>query len=356
MKIAMIGDFTPYGPISGGTGSHIITLSKELIKRGNEVFLITFPMKYNIEEYEGINIIKCSGFNIKRIRELCLLISGKKKLENLVKKEDIDIIHGHSLYTPGAVATEIGTKYNIPTYVTSHGPDMFELYENPFLKKQINRVLTKSDGVLAVSNCLINKINNTGVKNINKKTMLHFNAVDINKFKEKPKNLKQKPTVIFVGNLVKRKNVHTLLDAKKQAKTNFNLIIVGDGPEKNNLENKAKNENIKDVTFTGVRRDVEKILPQADLFILPSFVEGLSVALIEALACGLPVIGSNIGGMSEAITKDVGLLINPHDPTSISNAIDKILSNEKLYNKFKSNARKKAMEFSEMKIPYKELK
>ena len=356
MNIAMVGDFTPYGPITGGTGAHMITLSKELIKRGNEVFLITFPMKHNIEEYEDVHIIKCKGFNIRLIRELCLLINGKKKLEKLVKKENIDIIHGHGLYTPGAVATEIGNKYNIPTYVTSHGPDMNVLYKNPFLKKQINKVLYNADKVLAVSKHLMDKINNTSVKNIQEKTSLHFNAVDISKFKEKPKKPNKKPTVIFVGNLVKRKNVNTLLDAKKQSKTNYKLLIVGDGPEKDNLKNKVKNENIQDVTFTGVKRNVENILPEADLFILPSFVEGLSVALIEALACGLPVIGSNIGGMNEAITPDVGLLIDPYDPTSISNAIDQILSDEKLYCKFKSNARKKAMQFSQMKIPYQELK
>lgn len=80
----------------------------------------------------------------------------------------------------------------------------------------INKVLIESDNVLAVSNDLMNKILNTNIKNIKNKTLIHLNAVDINKFKEIPHKNKEKPTVIF-GWLIDRKNVNSLLDAKKQS-------------------------------------------------------------------------------------------------------------------------------------------
>ncbi len=354
MKIVMIADFMPR---INGLSNHVNTLSKKLIKQGHEVFIITFPNKNNIKKINEIQIIRPPGKDIRYLNELTILLKGKKLLENLIQKENIDIIHAHSIFPQGTIATQIGEKYNIPTYITCHGIDFYKFYKFPFFKQHIQRVLNKADNILAVSQELADEINQTGVKNIQKKTSVHLNAVDIHRFKEIPnKTKKETPTVIFVGMLNKRKNLTTLLDAKKKSHINYQLLIVGDGPQKNKLKNKVQKENIKNVTFLGRRTDIENILPQTDLFVLPSFSEGLSVALIEALACGLPVIGSNIPGMKEAITPDVGLLINPHSSSSIRDAIDKILTNEKLYNKFKSNARKKAMQFAEMKIPYKELK
>lgn len=354
MKIVMIADFMPR---IHGLSNHVKTLSQKLTQKGHEVFIITFPNKKNIQKIGKIKIIRPKGRDIRYLNELNIWLKGKKLLENLIKKENIDIIHAHSIFPQGTIATQIGKKYNIPTYVTCHGIDFYKFYKYPLFKQHIQKVLNKADNILAVSQDLVNKINNTGVKNIQKKTSLHLNAVDINKFQQIPKkNKNKKPIVTFVGTLNKRKNLTTLLDAKKISQTDYKLLVIGDGQDSDKLKKKVKKENIENVTFLGQRNDVENILPYADLFILPSFSEGLSIALIEALACGLPVIGSNIAGMKEVITPQVGLLINPHKPSSIKNAIDKILNNEKTYNKLQSNARKKAMEFAEMKIPYHELK
>ena len=77
--------------------------------------------------------------------------------------------------------------------------------------------------------------------------------------------------------------------------------------------------------------------------------------LIEALACGKPVIGSDVGGIREIITEDVGLLIDPNDSKDLANAIDRILGDEELMERFKSNARNRAKDFAETKLPYDEL-
>ena len=80
-----------------------------------------------------------------------------------------------------------------------------------------------------------------------------------------------------------------------------------------------------------------------------------SSVLIEALSCGKPVIGSNVGGINEIITEDVGLLIDPNAPSDLANAIDRVLSDKELMEKFKSNARDRAKDFGETKLPYDEL-
>ncbi|WP_225370594.1 glycosyltransferase [Methanobrevibacter arboriphilus] len=139
---------------------------------------------------------------------------------------------------------------------------------------------------------------------------------------------------------------------KKQLKSDCVLVVVGDGPLLNSLKEKVKIENVEDVIFTGARNDVANVIQSSDLLILPSYSESFGLVLIEALACGKPVIGSNVGGIKEIITDDVGLLVEPTDSMGLANSIDLILSDKELREKFQSNARNRAMDFSEVDIPY----
>lgn len=360
MKIAMVGQFPPH---IGGVGVHIHSLGKKLVEEGHDVYVITYPHK-GIKDIDGIHVIGTKGMNILGIRGLLFKINAKKALEKLVKEEDINIVHGHYLFPAGLASVEIGKKYNIKTYVTSHGSDMFEMYKKQiFMRPIIKKVLKNADKVFAVSNALKKEILATGVYNIENKTEIYWNSVDINKFKDiennefrEEYNLVNKPIVLFVGNIIKRKNVNSLLEAKKQSKTDYNLVIIGDGPLLNKLKEKVKKEKIPDVIFTGSRNDVENIILSSDLLVLPSFSESFGLVLIEALACGKPVIGSDVGGIKEIINSDVGLLIDPNNSESIAIAIDKILSNNELKEKLKSNAKNRAYDFSKAEIPYDEIK
>ena len=370
MKIAMVGQFPPH---IGGVGVHIHSLAKELIRQGHEVYVITYPHK-DIKDIDGIHVIGTKGINIPGLRGLLFGINAKKELKKLVERENIDIIHGHYLFPAGWASVKVGKSSKTKTYVTAHGSDMFEMYKNqsytrPFIKK----VLKDADVVLAVSNALKDEIINTKIPNIEEKTKMHWNSVDVNKFKTTKNNENKfrkelthefniaadKPIILFVGNIIKRKNVDLLIEAKKQMATKANLVIVGDGPHLEALKKKCENDyldgKLDNVYFTGSRRDVEDIIPSCDLLVLPSLTESFGLVLIEALACGKPVIGSNIGGIKEIITEDVGLLIDPNDSKDLANAIDRVLSDDELMEKFKSNARERAKDFGEVKLPYDEL-
>jgi N-acetyl-alpha-D-glucosaminyl L-malate synthase BshA len=360
MKIAMVGQFPPH---VGGVGVHIHTLSKKLVEKGHEVYVITYPHK-EIKDIDGIHVIGTKGLNIPGVRGLMFKKNAKKALENLLEKEDIDIIHGHYLFPAGAAAVEVGKKHNIKTYVTAHGSDMFELYKSqPLMRPTIRNVLKDADGVFAVSNALRHEIVATGVSGIADKTKLSWNSVDIEKYSTKENDsfkkefeLEDKPIVLFVGNLIKRKNVDSLLEAKKISKSDYHLVVVGDGPLFKKLKKKVDDENIRDVVFTGSRDDVEDIIPSCDVLILPSYSESFGLVLIEALACGKPVIGSDVGGISEIINDDVGLLVNPNKVSSIAKAIDRIIDDDNLRLSLSGNARNRALDFSEVDIPYEEVK
>ena len=360
MKIAMVGQFPPH---VGGVGVHIHTLSKELVRQGHEVYVINYPHK-NIEDIDGIHVIGTKGLNIPGVRGLMFKKNAKKALENLIEKEDIDIIHGHYLFPAGAAAVEVGKEHGIKTYVTAHGSDMFEVYKKqPLMRSTIKNVLKKADRVFAVSNALKHEIIATGVTGISNKTKICWNSVDIDKFSPKENNsfkienkLTDKPIVLFVGNIIRRKNVESLLEAKKIANSDYYLVIVGDGPLFKKLNKKVEDENIRDVIFTGSRNDVENIIPSCDVLVLPSFSESFGLVLIEALACGKPVIGSNVGGITEIINENVGLLVNPNKVSSIASAIDKVINDEEYRIALSLNARSRAKVFSEVDIPYDEVK
>ena len=356
----MVGQFPPH---VGGVGVHIHTLSKKLVEMGHEVYVITYPHK-EIKDIDGIHVIGTKGLNIPGVRGLMFKKNAKKALENLLENEDIDIIHGHYLFPAGAAAVEVGKKHNIKTYVTAHGSDMFELYKNqPLMRSTVRNVLKDADGVFAVSNALRHEIIATGVVGIADKTKLSWNSVDIDKFSNKNDDsfkkefkLEDKPIVLFVGNLIKRKNVDSLLEAKKIAHSDYYLVVVGDGPLYKKLTKKVEDDNIHDVIFTGARDDVENIIPSCDVLILPSFSESFGLVLIEALACGKPVIGSDVGGITEIINDDVGLLVNPKKVSSIAKAIDNIINDDDLRLVLSMNARSRALDFSKVDVPYDEVK
>ncbi len=362
MKIAMIGQFPPH---IGGVGVHIHTLSKKLIEEGHEVYVITYPHK-DIKDIDGIHVIGTKGINIPGLRGLGFYINAKKALKKLIKEENIDIIHGHYLAPAGLLAAEVGESTNTKTYVTAHGSDIFELYNNrTYARPIIKKVLKKADIILAVSEALKEDIIKIPIKDIENKVRIHHNAVDITKFKPNSDNIFRKelekdyglnndyPILLFVGNLIDRKNVDGLIEAKKLSKTNYNLVIVGRGPEMKKL--KDQSQDVDNVYLTGARGDVDKIIPSSDIVILPSHSESFGLVLIEALACGKGVIGSYAGGISEIITPDVGLLVNSEDFQSIADAIDKVFSDDDLKNKFSENARERAKVFSNMEIPYDEI-
>lgn len=371
MKIAMVGQFPPH---IGGVGVHIHSLSKKLIEEGHEVYVITYPHK-EIRDIDGIHVIGTSGLNIPGLRGLLFAINARKELKKLVKEENIDIIHGHYLFPAGWAAVKVGKETNTKTYLTAHGSDMFEMYKKQsYMRPVIKKVLRDADSILAVSNALKDEIINTGLENIKDKIKIHWNSVDVNKFKpteEKRKKFKKelvnefniaadKPIILFVGNIIKRKNVDLIIEAKREMKNKVNLLIVGDGPLLEKLKDKVEDYELEgkidNVYFTGAKDNVEEIIPSCDILILPSFSESFGLVLIEALACGKPVIGSNVGGIKEIITEDVGLLIDPNDSKDLANAIDKILDDKDLREKFEKNARSRAMDFSQTEIPYDELK
>ncbi|OPY20511.1 MAG: Trehalose synthase [Methanobacterium sp. PtaU1.Bin097] len=356
MNICLLGQFPPH---IGGVSSHTYLLARELAERGDEVHVLTYPHP-DIKDLEGIHVETAPTVNIKGLRGFLFLISATVKLISMARKYNIDLIHAHFLIPPGLIAVLVGGLTGKKVAVTVHGSDIFIQSRNPVLRPIIKYVLEKADYIAVVDEAIKEQILELGVKGADAKIKVTPNAVDLEKFKPDIKSdladklglNPEKNLILFVGNLVPQKGLKYLLEAKKQMKSQAELVIVGGGPLMTELQEKVEKDGIEDVHFTGARRDIEKIMPAGDVFVLPSTSEGFPITLLEAFASGLPAVATSVGGIKELVTPDVGFLVKPGDPAALGEVLDKIIQDYGLRHKMAENAPVKAREYGYLEIPY----
>lgn len=264
------------------------------------------------------------------------------KLARLIKKSKIDILHTHAYFagTFGRLASIITKTPVVIAHIhtTSFKFGKRSIFIDRFLAHYTHKIICISQAVKK-SVVKIEKIDE-------KKICVIYNASNID---NKPCSLgeveselikwdiSENDTVaITVASLVAHKG-HTVLFKAVRSVLNeyadFKLLVMGTGPLRNKLENDVNELNISNkVVFTGLRGDVAVLLKASDIFILASTErEGLSVALIEAMATGLPVIASNLGGIPEVVKEEVnGILVPPKDVEKLACAIKRLVSDKRL--------------------------
>lgn len=356
MKICILGHFPPH---LGGISSYTYLLTKELINRGDEVFVLTYPHE-DIQDIEDIPVFTAPTLNIKGIRGLLFFISATFKLLWMIRKHKIDLVHAHYVMPPGLIAVICSMLSGVKTAITIHGSDIFVLARNPILKRVILFTLKKSDYIFVVSDSLKQEILNLGIEGIENKLSITYNAVDVERFKPGLKSdFKEeigiepsKPVILFVGNLVWQKGVEYLIRAKEFINEDSVIVIVGGGPLLDELKAIVEFENLEDIIFTGARDDVHKIMPAADIVVLPSVSESFGIVILEAMASGKPMVATNVGGIPEVVNSETGIIVNPQDPVGLAEAINKLLEDRNLQKSMGSAAREQVMKYASIDIPY----
>jgi glycosyltransferase involved in cell wall biosynthesis len=264
-----------------------------------------------------------------------------------IRKENIDLIHSHWIIPQGLVGALLQLVSGIPHITSIHGTDIHLVHSHRFIFPCLRFIAKYSDFITTNSNHtyrLVHDIVPFSEKKILTIPMgIHPEEYGGQGFRS-PSNVK---TILFVGRLIPWKGVRVLIEAMKKVCNHpfwFHLIIIGDGPERGDLEELSRRLEIEhSVEFTGRfgRDTLLAYYHRADLFVLPSTTvdgqtEGLGVVLLEAMASGLPVIGSNTGGIPDIIQDRVnGLLVSPGDPDVLADAILSILSDPDLAEQFK---------------------
>ncbi len=255
-------------------------------------------------------------------------------LWKLMSDLKVDIVHTHNQGPQfyGAIAAKLR---GLPVVHTKHGRNLSNFGKRKYLDR-ISSLFT--DKIVTVSED-IRRLCVEQLRIPEKKVSVILNGIDTNKFCSQVRPARQESEPFIIGTVARlspEKNQACLLRAAKVLKDNqlnFKVQIVGDGPLKENLNALSMQLVLeKHVEFLGLRRDIPEILNHFDLFVLPSFTEGISLTLLEAMSCQLPVVATRVGGNCEIIDdgKD-GFLVPSDDHLELANVLSGCISDEKKY-------------------------
>jgi len=332
-------------PHVGGIEKVVYEQCKRLMRKQFEPTVVTHR-NYTAKNYvvDGIGV-KCYnavniGFRLGIPYAIPQISSFKTFLE-AVKASDLIHAHGHP-YPSSLIAAKIAKKYGKPVVLTQH--NTFIEYENSLWDHvewlndcAIGReALKASDRIVVVSNATRNYVLSLGADP--KKVCVLHNGVDVDRFKplagvrdEMRKKLgipKASRVVLTVRRIVYKNGVDTLIDsAEKSIRKNPRLVflVVGKGPDFEKVKEKIVQlgiqENFRLIGFVS-DDDLPFYYNAADFFVLPSKSgEGLPLVALEAMACGLPIIATNVGGISEIMKEECGKLVPPNSPDVLAEAI-----------------------------------
>jgi glycosyltransferase involved in cell wall biosynthesis len=231
-----------------------------------------------------------------------------------------------------------------PFIVTVHGSDIYQGTQTGWIRFLTSGLLNKAAAVIAISHDLADRLVLLGTPQ--NKISIIPEAIDIDRFLI---NAQERENIIlFVGSLIPRKGCKFLIQAFSQvanALPGFQLYLVGEGADETELKNLVADLEIGDrVFFEGARsrEEIPDLMGRAKLFVLPSLEEGLGVVLIEAIASGTPCIASQVGGIPDIITPDVGILVPPGDSKALADAILDLLKDPDRWSIFSSAAKERA--------------
>ncbi|MGB9927169.1 MAG: glycosyltransferase [Methanosarcina sp.] len=264
-----------------------------------------------------------------------------------------DLIHAHFSYPDGYGMMKLSKKWKIPLVISALGTiERKVAYEGSYTSKQIIQTMNFADRILSVSEDLKLHIINLGIKP--EKVIVVPNGVDIEKFKpvkkEKARNFlnlpQDKKIVLFVGALRKIKGVDYLIEAAKAfVDRDTELFMVGrDDGLKKSLDKRAEELKISNfIKFTGPvnHEDIPLWISASDILVLPSLSEGRPNVILEALACEIPVVATDVGGIPELLIQgETGYLVPAKNPVELSKRIGKLLEDEDLREKMGKLGRK----------------
>ena len=294
----------------GGAEKLVVDLLPLFQAQGVEVCLISMTDELNMApllEKQGISVctLKHQG-NIYKIHRSWQSI---KKLKALLKKENPDILHSH-LYLPDLLAC-FATPSRCRLVTTLHSTDPWwneKRRLRSFLKTGLNRFLGQARKVrfIAVSD-EVNRAARKALQIPEKRIRTICNGINLQNFQLKNKFAAGNSLMIIqVGRFYAEKGHLISLKALqiiKRFHPEARLVLVGDGPLRSFIKDEVKRLGLTEsVDFLGVRDDVPLLLRQADVYWMPSEFEGLGIAALEAMACGLPVVATAVGGLREVVS------------------------------------------------------
>lgn len=347
-------------PTFGGSGVVATELGKSLAHKGHEVHFITYKQPVRLRElrqniyYHEVSISDYPLFEYTPYEQVLT-----SKLVDVVKYEKLDLLHVHyaiphasAAYMAKQILKEQGI--NIPFITTLHGTDITLVGKDPSFEPVITFSINHSNAVTAVSESL----KKDTLEHFDVKREIHVipNFICMNEYKlTNNEHYKQRYApngeiiLTHISNFRKVKRIPDVLGIyhKLKGKYPIKLLMVGDGPERSKAERECRMEGeCNDVIFLGSLESTSEVLNISDVFLLPSESESFGLSALEALASGVPVVGSNSGGLPEVVEHGVsGYLAKVGDIDAMAGFVEKMISDKDQLRKYKSAAIERAKKF-----------
>ncbi|MBI1305011.1 MAG: N-acetyl-alpha-D-glucosaminyl L-malate synthase BshA [Bacteroidetes bacterium] len=347
-------------PTYGGSGVVATELGKAMGAKGHEVHFISYdqPARFDYFNeklfYHEVGVTEYPLFKYPPYE-----IALASKIVDTAKSAKLDILHVH--YAIPHAAAAVMAKYvlkesnfNLPVITTLHGTDITLVGRDATYGPVITYSLNQSDGITAVSNNL--KQDTLELFPIHREIRVIPNFVDMERFSKKPREHfkmaiapQGERIIVHTSNFRKVKRVQDVIKvfSKIQKRIPSKLLLIGDGPERINMERICREMDICDkVTFLGKQDAVEELLSIGDLFLMPSETESFGLAALEAMACQVPVVSSNTGGLPEVNMDGItGFTCPVGDIDLMAERSLEIISNDDTLRRFKSAALQHAMTY-----------
>jgi N-acetyl-alpha-D-glucosaminyl L-malate synthase BshA len=348
-------------PTYGGSGVVATELGKGLADRGHQVHFVSYAQPARLDSFHP-NIF----FHEVRFGEYPLFeyppyeTALASTLVDVVKYQQLDILHVHYAIPHASVAymakkvlLNQDNRY-IPVVTTLHGTDITLVGKDPAYAPVVQMAINKSDGVTAVSKSLRDQT--FEFFDIQNDIEVIYNFIDFERFRKKNKEHFKRAIapggekiLMHISNFRKVKRVEDAIRVFEQVlrAVPSKLLLVGDGPERQAAEALCRELGLcENIRFLGKQDAVEELLAIADLFVMPSESESFGLAALEAMACEVPVLSSDVGGLPEVNEHGVTGFLSPvGDVDDMARHAIALLTDEALLERFKANALQRAARF-----------
>ena len=344
MKIVVVTSVFP--PSIGGVQTHVYELARAMAAKGHQVRVISKSdgQIFNSEEFlEKVRIQWIGSSNLRYLYYYQL----NKFLKKLIAKKECDVIHVHGMRPLKACVNQ-----GVPIIFTNHTSSFLKhLQTGGRHLQRLRQVLQGVDKVLAPSTELVDATLQVGYEG---PTEYIPNGVDVNKFYPAKSELRKQLgipdsafVIILARRLVDKNGTLYMAEAMKNIQhSDIHLIVAGDGEQKQQFENIInKGHHPKNVHMLGfvLNSEMTPVYQAGDICVLPSLMEATSITGLEAMATGLPLIGTRVGGIPDLIDEgNTGLLIEPRSPEQIQNAVEQLYRQRELTDKMKTQSVERA--------------
>jgi glycosyltransferase involved in cell wall biosynthesis len=359
MNICFVSDL--FDSSYGGVPVVVRRLIEAFTERGHKVTIVTSKGKSReaVEKRQNLTVYRFPSLTLPKSEgEYALSFPSFRRIRRIYEREGIDVLHCHIPSLLSLACVLEARKKGVPSIATNHllsetfSRNLFfdSTKFNNFFYKIVNSFYNLVDLVLCPSIYGLKTLRKYGLK---PRALVLSNGIELSKFNPNLDHAQfdrefglneENKKILYVGRLMEEKGLDVLLRAYSIVEDKMpdtNLIIVGKGHLQASLEDQASKLGLENVIFTGFVSDslLKQAYAASDLFVLPSYAEIQPLVLLEALAMGLPAIGTNVGGVPEMIIEGQnGYVLEPGDHEGLAERTIRILNDDKLRQEFSRNS------------------